>query len=87
MQRVNKAKEMKEDKQKLEDQLFKRNLNWKPKLTTPQEPKLSAYLNKQDRDVNVKSLNKPVNVYQENKQSYIEKGSKNSYGDENGGSP
>ena len=35
MQRVNKAKEMKEDKQKLEDQLFKRNLNWKPKLTTP----------------------------------------------------
>lgn len=47
--------------------MFKKgqNKNWKPKLTTPIEPKLSSYINKNDKDsqanTNVRALNKPVN--------------------------
>ena len=61
---MEKAKELKEEKQKLEDKAFKNNANWKPKLTTPQEPKLST--NRNDRAAegqNIKALNKPVSIY------------------------
>lgn len=47
----------------LEEKLFKKGQNWKPKLTTPIEPKLSSFTNKNEKDnqKGVKSLNKPVN--------------------------
>lgn len=37
---------------------------WKPKITQPVEPKLSAFINKKERDVNVKALNKPVDIHE-----------------------
>ena len=56
---MDRAKEMKEDKVKLEEQLFHREKNWKPTITQPKEPKLSAFTNKQ---ITVKSLSKPVDI-------------------------
>ncbi|CDW76930.1 UNKNOWN [Stylonychia lemnae] len=65
MQRMDKAREMKEEMQILEEKLFKKGQNWKPKLTTPVEPKLSSYIKKNEKESqnpsNIKSLNKPVN--------------------------
>ena len=65
LQRMDKAKEMKVEKLKLEDHLFNREKKWKPTITQPQEPKLSAFLNKKDNkrtEVTVKSLSKPVDI-------------------------
>jgi hypothetical protein len=62
LQRMDKAKELREEKQKLEESLFAREKKWKPHLTTPVEPKLSAFLSKGERDVTVKALNKPFDI-------------------------
>lgn len=62
LQRMDKAKEMKEEKQRIEEHMFAREKKWKPKITTPQEPNLSAFRPKVDRDTNIKALNKPVDI-------------------------
>lgn len=59
---MDKAKELREEKQKLEESLFAREKKWKPHITTPVEPKLSAFLSKGEREVTVKALNKPFDV-------------------------
>ena len=59
---MDKAKEMKVEKLKLEEHLFNREKKWTPHLTNPVEPRLSAFLSKNDREVTVKSLNKPVDI-------------------------
>jgi len=59
---MDKAKELREEKQKLEESLFAREKKWKPHITTPVEPKLSAFLTKGERDVTVKALNKPFDI-------------------------
>jgi hypothetical protein len=61
---MDKAKQNKIDKERLEEQLFQREKAWKPKITQPVEPKLSAFINKKERDVNVKALNKPVDIHE-----------------------
>ncbi|TNV73768.1 hypothetical protein FGO68_gene1324 [Halteria grandinella] len=61
LQRMDKAKDIKEQKAKLEDHLYNREKKWTPKLTQPVEPKLTAFINGR-KDVNVKSLNKPVDI-------------------------
>jgi hypothetical protein len=61
---MDKAKQNKMDKEKLEEQLFHMEKTWKPKITQPMEPKLSAFINKKERDVNVKALNKPVDIHE-----------------------
>lgn len=58
---MDKARERKEEQQLLEEKLFKKGQNWKPKLTTPVEPKLSSFLNKDSAHHGVKALSKPVN--------------------------
>jgi hypothetical protein len=35
------------------------------------EPKLSAFLNKKERDVQVKSLNKPVDIHENNTSVFV----------------
>ena len=43
---MDKAKLKKEEQLILEDKVFNKGQNWKPKITTPIEPKLSAYISK-----------------------------------------
>ena len=63
---MDKAKQNRIDKEKLEELLFHREKQWKAKITQPVEPKLSAFINKKERDVQVKSLNKPVDIHENN---------------------
>jgi len=42
MMRVQKAKEMKEEKVKIEDALFNKGKNWKNQLTQPREPSFAG---------------------------------------------
>ncbi len=51
MQRMKRAKEMKDQKQLLEEQLFQREKKWKGQITQPKEPKLSAFISKKEREV------------------------------------
>lgn len=62
LQRMDKAKDIKEQKAKLEDHLYNRDKKWTPKLTQPMEPKLTAFLNKDRKEVTVKALSKPVDI-------------------------
>ncbi len=62
LERMDKAKSLKEEKQKLEESLFAREKKWKPHLTTPMEPRLTAFLSKNERDVQIKSLTKPSDI-------------------------
>ena len=65
MLRMRRAKEMKHQKQLLEEQLFQREKKWKGQITQPKEPKLSAFINKKEREVDqkvLKALSKPVDI-------------------------
>ena len=65
MLRMRRAKEMKDQKQLLEEQLFQREKKWKGQITQPKEPKLSAFINKKEREVDqkvLKALSKPVDI-------------------------
>jgi hypothetical protein len=65
MQRMRRAKEMKDQRQLLEEQLFHREKKWKGQITQPIEPKLSAFISKKEREVDqkvLKALSKPVDI-------------------------
>ena len=65
MQRMRRAKEMKDQKQLLEEQLFQREKKWKGQITQPKEPKITAFINKKEREVDqkvLKALSKPVDI-------------------------
>ncbi len=64
LQRMDRAKQIRADKERLEEQLFQREKKWKAQITQPQEPKLSAFINKKERDVQVKALSKPVDIHE-----------------------
>eukprot|EP00347_Sterkiella_histriomuscorum_P021788 403332763 len=72
LHRMNQARERKEEQQVLEEKLFKKGQNWKPKLTTPIEPNLTSFKRNAERDNqshnNIRSLNKPVNPLQSSQQ-------------------
>jgi hypothetical protein len=69
MQRMRRAKEMKDQKQLLEEQLFQREKKWKRQVTQPKEPKLTAFIGKKEREVDqkvLKALSKPVDIMSNN---------------------
>ena len=79
---MDKAKLKKEEQLILEDKVFNKGQNWKPKITTPIEPKLSAYISKPENS-QIKSLSKPVNpMNMEMKVSVIMRSTDNSKEDE-----
>lgn len=45
MERVNKAKKLKEEKQQLEEKAFNKGKNWTPSVTQPTAPKITAKRN------------------------------------------
>ena len=45
MERVQKAKKLKEEKEKAEEKAFKKGKNWTPSVTQPTAPKLTAKRN------------------------------------------
>ena len=45
MERVNKAKKLKEEKQQLEEKAFNKGKNWTPSVTQPSAPKITAKRN------------------------------------------
>ena len=61
--RQEQAKELKAEKARKEQKVFKTGSNWKPAPTVPKTPKISAPAIKGERNYesNVKSLSKPVN--------------------------
>ena len=63
LMRQEQAKEMRMEKERLEQKVFKSGTNWKPTPTVPRTPKISAPPVKGERNFesNVKSLSKPVN--------------------------
>ena len=63
LMRQEQAKEMRADKERREQKVFKTGQNWKPAPTVPKTPKISAPAIKGERNYesNVKALSKPVN--------------------------
>lgn len=63
LMRQEQAKEMKAEKERMEQKVFRSGNNWKPTPTVPRTPKISAPPVKGQRNLesNVKSLSKPVN--------------------------
>ena len=61
--RQEQAKEMKAEKERIEQKVFRSGQNWRPTPTVPKTPKISAPAVKGERNFesNVKSLSKPVN--------------------------
>ena len=63
LQKQEQAKEMKAEKARLEQKVFRSGQNWKPTPTVPKTPKISVAPAKGERNFesNVKALSKPVN--------------------------
>jgi len=63
LQRQEQAKELRAEKERLAEKVFKSGQNWKPTPTVPVTPKISGATVKGERyfDLNVKALSKPVN--------------------------
>lgn len=57
---MNKAREQKEEKKMNQANSFASGKNWKPQITQPIQPKLSAFLNKGYGSNKLRSLNRPV---------------------------
>jgi len=62
LQRQEQAKEMRAEKERLAEKVFKTGQNWKPTPTVPMTPKISGASVKGERNFesNVKALSKPV---------------------------
>mmetsp|Transcript_856 Transcript_856/g.1154 ORF Transcript_856/g.1154 Transcript_856/m.1154 type:complete len:111 (+) Transcript_856:199-531(+) len=63
LMRQEQARELKAEKQQIEQKVFRTGQNWRPTPTVPKTPKISAAPVKGERiyEHNVKSLSKPVN--------------------------
>ena len=63
LMRQEQARELKAEKQQIEQKVFKTGQNWRPTPTVPKTPRISAAPVKGERvsDSVVKSLSKPVN--------------------------